>query len=54
MSDDFWKRLDEMHEEAKHEIALAQPHLDRAGELQAEIRRLLDQRDAMGKVAAND
>lgn len=54
MCDVFWKRLDEMHEEALREIALAQPHLDRAGELQAEVRRLLDERDAMGKVTVND
>jgi|GEM_PF-6086395 len=54
MSEQFWDRLDAMHDEALREIALAQPHLDKAGALQAEIRRLLDELDAMGKVAAND
>lgn len=50
----FYGRIDELLAEQAEEVAKANVHLDRAGEIQAQIRRLLDTHDALGKAAANE
>lgn len=50
----FYDRIDGLLAEQAEEIAKGNVHLDRAGEIQAQIRSLLESRDALGKAAAND
>ncbi|MDU8429201.1 hypothetical protein RYA99_12460 [Pseudomonas syringae pv. actinidifoliorum] len=53
-STDFHARIAELIAEMDQEVLQSRVHQDRARALGKQIRKELDERDALGKVAAND